>query len=158
MSVTKAQRKLIAAWTIAIGAGGLLASLFLPWSHQLSGALLAVGGAAGALRAVPSDPTAWQVYSGADALLALLAAGAFVVALAGSRRARIVAFVAAVLALVFVIHAAVVPPTNGVESVLAGLHVPAGPRTKASSGPGAIVAAIALLVEIAGLEVSLTAG
>jgi len=155
--VTRGQRKALATWLSAIGAVVLLVSLFLPWTHQLPPRLLALAGVADALRGVPSDPTAWQVYSSVDALLAFLAAAVFVVALAGGRPARIAALLATALALAFVVHAAVVPPTNGLDNVLPALQTESELRRAVSSGPGAIVAIAALLAAIIGLELSLTA-
>ncbi len=49
----------------------LFGSLFLTWSHQFSaGVPGANGGHRPQLNGVPHDPTAWQVYSVADVLLA----------------------------------------------------------------------------------------
>ncbi|MGI8430218.1 MAG: hypothetical protein ACR2OB_13175 [Solirubrobacteraceae bacterium] len=155
--MSRAQRKVLASWLSASGAIVLLVSLFLPWTHQLSTHLLGIAGAAAALRGVPSDPTAWQVYSSVDALLALIAAGVFVVALVGPRPSRIVAVLATALALAFVVHAAVVPPTNGLENVFPALLSESNLRRAVSPGPGVILAIIALVVATVGLELSLTA-
>src|SRR5437879_6021687 len=80
---------LVADWLIAIGAVGLLTSLLLTWSHQFSPRLLALPGARVGLRGIPANPTAWQVYSIADALLALLAVALAAAALIGARRFRL---------------------------------------------------------------------
>ena len=99
---------------IVFGAFLLLLSLFLTWSHQFTSAFIQEVGA-DALHGIPRDPTAWQVYSIADVLLALLAAALVVAALVAGRGARISALVASALALVFTIHAANVAPTNGIN-------------------------------------------
>ncbi len=143
----------IADWLTLIAGVALFASLFLTWSHQFSPAIRALAPTLPALQGVPPDPTAWQVYSVADALLALLAAALIVVALAGPAAARACVLIAAVLALLFVIHALSVPPTNGV--LVTNPANPGGylPRA-ATSGAGEVVALIALGTGIAGLALS----
>jgi hypothetical protein len=155
--MNKEQREVVADWLIVFGSVGLLLALFMTWSHQLSGPLLALSGSSDALRGVPRDPTAWQVYSTADVALALVAVGLFVVALIGSRPARLGAVAGAAVALAFVIHAAGAPPSNGVESVLGQLQVPTDLRTAATPGPGITVAMVALLLALSGLALSFTA-
>lgn len=135
----------------------LFVSLFLPWSHQFTARVLAVPGAADALRGVPSDPTAWQVYSIADAMLAVVASALFLVALVGPRPVRITVLVGVLVALAFSIHAASVPPTNGVQSVVPSLGLPAAGRSAPTPGPGTGVAIVALAVATAGLGLSLSA-
>ena len=71
VSLGREQREVIADWLIVAGAVALFASLFLTWSHQFSPAFLAAWGTSDALRGVPHDPTAWQVYASADVLLTL---------------------------------------------------------------------------------------
>ena len=132
-----------------IGALVLVVSLFLTWSHQLSPALAAQAGAA--VASVPRDPTAWQVYSAADVLLAILAAALVLVAFAGSRRARLVLLLPIGVALAFVVHAMGTPPTNGLNlpSLAAS---PAHP----TAGPGELVAVIGMGLAVAGVALSLT--
>ena len=103
----------MADWLMVVGAIALLASLFLPWSHQLSGAVRAQYGASAALQGVPADPTAWQVYSAVDVMLALLAAALLIAALRGGRAARLALMAALAIAAAFTVHALSVPPTNG---------------------------------------------
>jgi hypothetical protein len=154
--VRREAREVIADWLIVGGAVTLLISLFLVWSHQYSREFVTKVGAA-QLQGVPRDPTAWQVYSIADVLLAVLAGALVLAALIAGRRARISALVAAAVGLLFVVHAMSVAPTNG-----ANVSDPsAGPGQffpgSATSGAGEVVAAIALGVAIAGLALSFTA-
>jgi hypothetical protein len=146
----------VADWLIVVGAVGLVVSLFLVWSHQFSRAFVTRVGA-DQLQGIPRDPTAWQVYSIADVLMALLAAGLFTVALVGGRRARISALVTAVLGLVFTLHAISVAPTIGTNVADTG----AGPghffQSSATSGAGEVIAVVALGTAIAGLALSFTA-
>jgi hypothetical protein len=146
---------LLADWLIAIGAVGLFASLFLTWSHQFSARLLALPGARVGLRGVPADPTAWQVYTVLDVLLALLAAALAMAALAGGRRLRLwlVPFVA--VALAFVVHALSSPPTNGVRLVNPAAVVPQYLPISPAAGVGETVALIALVVALVGIVLSL---
>jgi hypothetical protein len=131
----------------------LLGSLFLPWSHQLSGSVLAQYGATAALQGVPRDPTAWQVYSAVDVILALLAGALLAAALRGGRPARLCLMAALVLAAVFTLHALSAPPTNGATLFEAGVgYAPQSP----GAGPGETLALIALGLGLAGLALSLT--
>ncbi len=156
--MTTERRGLIGDLLVFVAAVLLLASLFLTWSHQVPQGLLKLAGASQALAGIPRDPTAWQVYSAADVVLALLAGGLFTVALIGTASARMVLFAAALLGLVFVIHAAGVPPTNGVAGVLPALHAPAGVEASAGgSGAGVSVAIVALGLALSGLGLSFTA-
>ncbi len=155
--MSQEDREILAFGLIVLGALALFASLFLTWSHQLAGGVLAVAGASVALHGVASDPNAWQVYAAADVVLAVLAAALLTVALVGSKAPRIGLFVAAALGLAFVIHAANVPPTNGVADVLPALHIPADLRRPPSPGAGVTVAIVALGVALGGLALSFTA-
>jgi hypothetical protein len=150
-------REVLSDWMIVLGAVALFGSLFLTWSHQFSGAFLAEFGTSVLLNGVPHDPTAWQVYSAADVLLALLAGGMVAVALAGFRTARIVALVAAAIALAFTLHALAAPPTNGANIFNPALSVPQYASPGSTAGVGETVAIIGLLLAIAGLGVSFTA-
>ncbi len=153
--MTAARRELLADWLTLLGAGVLFASLFLTWSHQFSPSFLAAWGNSAALHGVPRDPTAWQVYGIVDFLLALLAVVLVLLALIGRRMARLIAFLACILALVFIVHALGHPPTNGtnVFDPTSGSYVPNAP----SSGGGEVVAVGALALAIAGLGLSFTA-
>jgi hypothetical protein len=154
--VSRQLREFIADWLIVIGAVMLLISLFLTWSHQFTHAFEIQVGAA-QLYGIPRDPTAWQVYSIADVLLALLAAALLVAALVAGRGARISALVAAGVGLAFTLHAISVAPTNGVNvsDPVAGVgQYFAG---SASSGGGEVMAVIALGIAIVGLLMSFTA-
>jgi hypothetical protein len=147
-------REVIADWLIVFGALLLLLSLFLTWSHQFSKAFVTQVGAA-QLEGVPRDPTAWQVYSIADVLLALLAVALIVAALIAGRHARITALVAAVIGLVFTLHAMNVAPTNG-ANVSSGNPAHLLASTATSAG-GEVVAVVALGLAIVGLALSFTA-
>jgi hypothetical protein len=155
--VSKENREVLSDWTIVLGAAILFASLFLTWSHQFSSAFLGEFGTSVLLSGVPHDPTAWQVYSAADIVLALLALGLALSALFGSHWARRVALVAAVIGLAFVIHAIASPPTNGANIFNPALSVPDYASPGSSAGPGETVAIIGLVIAIAGLGVSFTA-
>jgi hypothetical protein len=150
-------RGVLADWMIMAGAVLLFGSLFLTWSHQLSPSLLARFGASAALRGVPRDPTAWQVYSIADVLLAMLAAALAVIAAAGGRTARLTVSGAAAIALAFVLHATSTPPTNG-ASLANSATTPASyfPNSP-TAGAGSSLAALAVVVALAGLVLSFTA-
>jgi hypothetical protein len=153
--MTSDQRELLADWLIVIGALALFGSLFLTWSHQFSAAFLTRFGGSEVLRGVPRDPSAWEVYSTADVLLALLAAALLGIALAGWRQARIGALVAAAAGLVFALRALSEPPTNGANVFNPASSVPQLYPSGASAGPGETVAIVALAVAIAGLALSL---
>ncbi len=151
-AVSKALRETVADWLMTVAALVLLLSLFMAWSHQFSPAFLAHHRGDAFLQGVPRDPDAWQVYSVADVLLAALAGGLLAVALWGGRAARLALAIALVVALVFVVHAASVPPTNG-----AVLFDPASSRyvaTGATSGAGERVALVALVLGAAGVALS----
>jgi hypothetical protein len=150
-------REVLSDWMIVLGSVALFGSLFLTWSHQFSAPFLSEFGTSVLLNGVPHDPTAWQVYSAADVLLALLAGGMVAVALVGSRGARIVAVVAAAIGLAFTIHALAAPPTSGANIFNPALSVPQYASPGSSAGIGETVAIIGLLLAIAGLGVSFTA-
>ena len=145
-------REVIADWLLLFGAVALLVSLFLPWSHQFSRAFLAQWAHSGVLRDFPRDPTAWQVYSVADVILALLAGGLIAVAAIGGRLPRLVALAGSAIALAFAAHALSVPPTNG-----ANLSVPGFVANVPSSASGEVVAVAALGTAIVGLLLSFAA-
>jgi hypothetical protein len=155
--VTKKIREALSDWMIVLGAVALFGSLFLTWSHQFSAAFLAEVGTSVLLNGVPHDPTAWQVYSAADVLLALLAGGMVAVALVGSRTTRIVAAGAAAIGLAFTLHALAAPPTNGANIFNPALSVPQYASPGSSAGIGETIAIIGLLLGIAGLGMSFTA-
>ncbi len=154
---TRARRERLADWLTLVGALMLFASLFLTWSHQFSPAFLAVWGATEKLQGVPQDPTAWQVYSASDVLLALLSVALVGMALVGTHRARAVVLGLSLLALVFSLHALATPPTNGANIFDPSLSVPSYFPNSPAAGPGETVASIALGVGIAGLLLSLRA-
>ncbi len=147
---------MIADWLVLIGSVLLLASLFLAWSHQLSRAVLAAYGDSALLGGVPADPTAWQVYSVMDVVLALLAIGLLGVALVGSRSARIAAFAGCVIALAFTIHALSDPPTNHATIFDPALGAPGYLPDAPGAGVGETLAIMALLAATAGLGLSFT--
>ena len=128
--------ELLADWLLVLGAAGLFISLFLTWSR-----------APRALPGVARDPTAWQVYSIVDVVLALLSVALIVVALVGRRRTRIGALMAAAIALAFAVHAHGTPPTNGAVA-----------HERASAGVGDTVAIVSLSAAIAGLGLSSVTG
>lgn len=151
--MSKEVRETIADWLMVLGAVVLVISLFLTWSHQLPHAFAAQFAGTPALAGVPKAPTAWQVYSAADVCLALVAATLIAVAFVGTRRARLLALIPAALALAFVLHAASVPPTNGIALVLPAGYVP----DHATAGAGETVAMAALATALAGLTLSFSA-
>lgn len=153
-AVSKGMREAIADWLMVIGAPILVLSLFLTWSHQFSPAFLARYAGTPALAGVPHDPTAWQVYSIVDVLLALLAVGLFAVALQGSRGGRIAVLLGLVVALAFVIHALGTPPTDGANlyDPTLGRYTPNHP----TSGTGEVVALVGLLLGTVGVALSFT--
>ena len=142
---------MIADWLLLLGAVAVLVSLFLPWSHQFSRAFAAEWGPTGALRGIPRDPTAWQVYSVVDVAFAVLVAGLLWVALLGGRLRRLATLIAAVLALAFALHARSAPPTRG--ALLYPTAVADAPRP----GPGETVAIAGLATAIGALLLSFTA-
>lgn len=140
-----------------LGALALLVSLFLTWSHQFSSAVLLRWGKSVLLRGVPDDPTAWQLYSVADVLLALVAAWLAWTALLGARRAHLGGLVAVAAASAFTLHALSVPPTNGANLLDPTAAVPRYLPASASAGIGETIALAALAVAAAGLALALTA-
>jgi hypothetical protein len=155
--MSKERRELIADWTTVVGGLALLASLFLTWSHQFSRPFLVLFGATDQLKGVPHNPTAWQVYSAADVILALLAAGLVAVALIGSRGFRFAALLAAIVALVFTVHALGSPPTNGATIFNPALSVPNYEPNSPGAGIGETVAILGLVLAMGGLVLSFTA-
>ncbi len=166
----------------AAGGVGLFGSLFLTWSHQFSSAFLLQWGSSDAVRGVPHDPTAWQVYSAVDVLLGLLSAALVIIAARGLRGAggasrwggadgagspgqtagagrahgsREAAIAAAGIALAFTLHALDTPPSNGTNIFDSSLSVPGYVANTPTSGAGETVAIIALGAAIAGLLLSL---
>lgn len=148
-------RETVSDWLMALAAPLLLGSLFLAWSDQFSGAFARRWGDTSALRGVPRDPTAWQLYSAADVLLALVAAGLLAVSLWGGRARRVALALALAVALAFTAHAAVVPPTNGatIFNAATGAYV----RNDPSPGAGEYLALAALALGAAGVAVAFTA-
>jgi hypothetical protein len=118
--VSKGARETISDWLMAIAGPLLLGSLFLTWSHQLSAGVRARYGATAALAGVPADPTAWQVYSGADVLLALVVGGTL----------------SAWITKASATASASVPPTNGALLFDPTLSPPAYSANAVSSGTG----------------------
>jgi amino acid transporter len=153
--VTKGKREAIADWLMLLGAPILFASLFLSWSHQFSPAFLAHYGHTPALSGIPHDPTAWQVYSIADVLLALLAAGLLAVALRGTRAGRIAVLLSLLVAIAFTIQALGTPPTRGANVFDPTLkaYAPNHP----ASGAGEVVALVGMVTGLAGVLLSFTA-
>ena len=137
---------------IIAGALLLFGSLFLVWSHQFSKGFLAQWGSSPALAGIPHDPTAWQLYSIADVLLALLAIALPVVSLIGGWRSRLVLAGGCAVALVFVIHALNVPPTNGASLLQTPFAV-----NHPTAGAGEGVAILGLATSLAGLLLTLGA-
>jgi hypothetical protein len=155
--VSADNREALADWLVVVGGLILFVSLFLTWSHQFSPAFLTVFGTSDLLRGVPHDPTAWQVYSAADVVLALLAAALVAVAMIGTRRLRMVATLAAAIGLGFTLHALSKPPTKGADIFKPSLSIPNYGPTGATAGLGETVAIIALLIALTGLALSFTA-
>jgi hypothetical protein len=139
------------AWIVIAGAVVLFGSLFLTWGHQFSRGFLAEWGGAPVLAGVPRNPTAWQVYSVADVVLAVYAGALPALALVGDRRARLVLLAAGGLALAFTVHALNVPPTNGASFFQPALGTPGYVPNRPTSGPGEQVAIVGLAIAIAGL-------
>jgi lipopolysaccharide export LptBFGC system permease protein LptF len=88
-------------------------------------------------------------------VLALLAGALVAVALRGTRTMRILAVVAAALALAFAVHALSVPPTNGANifDPSSGAYAPNAP----GAAIGVTVAIAGLGTALVGLAVSFTA-
>ena len=150
-------REVISDWLMLLAAPILLLSLFLTWSHQFSPSFPARDAHLPVLSGVPRDPTAWQVYSVADVLLALLAAGLLIVALRGSGPGRVAVLLGLSVALACVIHALAVPPTSGAGLFDPALSLPRNTPSIPGSGGGEVVALIALIMGTIGVAVSLTA-
>jgi hypothetical protein len=155
-AVSKGARETISDWLMAIAGPLLLGSLFLTWSHQLSAGVRARYGATAALAGVPADPTAWQVYSGADVLLALVAGGFMVVALWGGQARRIALALGLAVAVAFVVHALGSPPTNGALLFDPTLTPPGYSANAVGSGAGEVLALIALVLGGAGVALAFT--
>ena len=154
--MSQSRRESVADWLMILGAAGLFGSLFLTWSHQFSAAFLAQFAASGALHGVPRDPTAWQLYSVADGLLALLAVAVVAVALRGGRSGRLVVLLGLTIALAFTLHALSDPPTNGANLSDPSLSFPNYSPNSPSAGFGETVAITGLGLAIVGLGLSLT--
>jgi hypothetical protein len=155
--VSKEVREVVADWLMVISALVLFVSLFLTWSHQFSAPFLAAFGSSVMLQGVPHNPTAWQVYSIADVLLAVLAALLLISALIGNRATRLATLGASAVGLAFAIHALSVPPTNGANIFNPALSVPAYFPNSATAGAGETVAIVSLALAILGLVLSFTA-
>lgn len=153
--MNKRTREVIADWLMLLGAPLLGGSLFLAWSHQFSRGFLARYGATPALAEVPHDPTAWQVYSVVDVLLAMLALGLLGAALRGARPARIAALLGLLVALAFTVHALGSPPTKGADlfDPAIGATTPNHP----TPGPGELVALAGIGLGLGGVLVSFSA-
>jgi hypothetical protein len=152
--VSRRAAKLTADWLVVVGAAGLLASLFLTWSHQYPRGLRALPGMPLALAGVPRNATGWQVYSAADVLLAVLAAGLAVVVAVGFGRSRWPAAAGILIALAFTFHALSVPPTNGLDVVLPTAATPQYAGASAAAGVGETVAIVGLVLALCGLLLS----
>jgi hypothetical protein len=153
-AVTKALREALADWLMTAAALILLLSLFLAWSHQFSPAFLARYRGSPILQGIPHDPDAWQVYSIADVLLALVAGGLLAVALWGGRARRLALAIALAVAIVFTIHAVSVPPTNGAVVFDPTASPPGYVATGATPGVGETLALVALMLGAAGVGLS----
>jgi len=156
--VSKGKREATADWLMVIGAPILFASLFLTWSHQFSPAFLAQYGHSPAIQEIARNPTAWQVYSVVDLLLALLAGGLLTVALRGSRAGRVAVLLGLAVALAFTVHALATPPTHGVDLFNPGLTPPADSPDHPTSGAGEIVALVGAGLGLGGVLLSFTVG
>jgi hypothetical protein len=154
--VSLGRRESTADWLMVFAGVALLASLFMPWSHQLPLAFFARYAGTGALAGVPPNPDAWQVFSAVDVLLALLAAGLLAAALRGGRPARAILLGALGVALAFTVHALAVPPTNGVLVYDPTRSPPGYTPVAAGAGTGETVALLALVLGIAGALLSFT--
>jgi hypothetical protein len=155
--VSKGTREAVADWLMVLASPLLLLSLFLTWSHQFSASLLSSYGAAAVLQGIPRDPNAWQVYSAADVLLAMVAAGLLGVALRGGRTARLVVALCVAVALAFTLHALSVPPTNGANLFDPALTAADHTANSPTAGAGETAAVIALAAGFGGLLLSFTA-
>jgi hypothetical protein len=154
--VSKGIREIVSDWLLTLSAPLLLGSLFLTWSHQFSRAFLARWGTTSVLQGIPHDPNAWQVYSAADVLLALVAGGLLAVALWGGRVRRLVLTLALLVALAFTVHALGTPPTNGAVVFEPSLNPLAYAPNSPRSGAGEDLALLALALGIGGVALSFT--
>ena len=140
-----------------LGAGLLVASLFLTWSHQLTRAeLTRFSGAA--LYGVASHPDAFQVYASADIVLVCLALGIAAAGLWGQRPIRAIAVAAGGLGLAFVIRAAISAPTNGVLLAQGSGEHARYVADPATAGVGETVAIVGLACGLAGLLLGFVSG
>jgi hypothetical protein len=156
--VSSEDREALANWLIVVGGVALFVSLFMAWSHQFSAAFLQVfGRPGGAVHGVPLSPTAWQVYSAADILLAVLAVGLVAAAIAGNRVVRRGAAIAAAIGLAFAVHAIIDPPTSATAIFNPAFSVPQLASLGTTAAAGETVAVIALVLALAGLGLSFTA-
>jgi hypothetical protein len=153
--VSKGTREAIADWLMILGAPVLFLSLFLTWSHQFSSSFLAQYGHSTALVGVPRNPTAWQVYSVVDVLIAVLAGALLAVALRGPRAARIAVLLGLLVILAFAVHALKTPPTIGANLFDPSLNTYSANHP--TSGNGEVVALIGVLLGIGGVALSFTA-
>jgi hypothetical protein len=144
-----------AAAIMAIGALLLFGSLFLTWSHQFSASLLARYGNSSVLRGVPHNPTAWQVYSTVDVLLAALAGAILVLSRFGGRTARLALAAFVLIALAFVVHALKTPPTSGANIFDPFAQPPRYVPNFPASGSGEVVGAAGLALALGGIALSL---
>lgn len=149
-------RERVGKWLIVIGGTGLFLSLFLTWSHQFSPAFLSEWGASAELVGVPHDPTAWQIYSAADVVLALIALGLVLSAVLGGRRGLAAAGMGAVGAIAFTLHAIARPPSSGANIFDPSLRVPNYFPNSPAAGVGETVALVALILALVGLALSLS--
>jgi hypothetical protein len=155
--VTAARRERAADLLILAGAAALLASLFFTWSHQFSPAFLAEWGSSSQLSGVPHDPTAWQIYSAADVILALLAVALVIVSLVGGRAVRLGTLVVCGIAVAFTLRALDTPPTTGANIIDPSVGVPRYFPNSPAAGVGVTLALVALGLAMAGLVLSFTA-
>lgn len=146
-------REALGNWLTLLGGIALFGSLFLAWSHQFSQAFLKLVGRPPAAL----SPTAWQAYSAADILLALLAVALVGAALVGNRIVRMAAAIAALIGLIFAVHAIIDPPTNAAALFNPAFNVPQLASPGTTAGAGETVAVIALVLALAGLGLSFSA-
>lgn len=153
--MSKGAREAISDWLMLLGAPILFGSLFLTWSHQFSPAFLAQYEHTAALQGVPLDPTAWQVYSIVDVLLAVLVAGLLAVALRGTHNARVAVLLGLVVGIAFTVHAVGTPPTSGANlfDPTLNAYTPNHP----TSGAGEVVALVGMGLGLVGVLLSFTA-
>ncbi len=153
--MSKATREGVADWLMLLGAPLLGGSLFLTWSHQFSRGFAARHAATTAVAGIPRDPTAWQVYSVVDVLLAVLALGLLAAALRGARPARIATLLGLIVALAFTVHALGSPPIKGAERFAPAIG--AARPEHPTAGPGELVALAGIGLGLLGVLVSFTA-